>query len=399
MSVDDWPDCETGTGTEMTTEQHPPAAGPVRTVPGGGRVTEPAPGPAWRKVYDSDPDAVPTQSPGWAAAVRAGGLVRDRSALYEFPDGGTAVWPAVGRLPRVGGRALSTASWPHGWGYGGVLAQDGALSPDQVSSVLSDQAARYPLALRLAPMPLRASWYAHVTAGGWTRTAQRTQIVPLEELSDLWKAYRHQARTGVRKAEKQGVEVDVPPAAQGVAVFSELYRRNVDRWAAERGQPLAAARLLARLRDVPGQVAAVSRELGPDCRIWVASRAGEPVGAAVVLSGRQHALGWLSAMDPDLARVTQGTYLLHWRTMSVAQQEGVRQFHMGESDPGSAVERYKRNFAARSVDYDVLHHELLAWTPARAMSRRGAERVLARTAPARQAAARTVAAWRERARG
>jgi hypothetical protein len=112
------------------------------------------------------------------------------------------------------------------------------------------------------------------------------------------------------------------------------------------------------------QVAAVAAALGEGCVVWSAHHEGRPVAVNVVLQHGRHALGWLSAMDTALARETLATYVLHVRSLEAAAAEGVRWFHMGESDPGSAPEKFKAYFGARPVDYEALRLERLPLTSA-----------------------------------
>ncbi|MBA3907223.1 MAG: GNAT family N-acetyltransferase, partial [Pseudonocardiales bacterium] len=136
------------------------------------------------------------------------------------------------------------------------------------------------------------------------------------------------------------------------------------RWAAHREQPLALARRLAARRDRPGQVAAAAAALGSNCVIWSVLRAGEPVAVNVVLTTTGHGIGWLCAMDEQLARETLATYLIHSLSLQDACEQGIRWFHMGESDTGSGAEHFKKYFGAVPCEYATLRFERLPFAKA-----------------------------------
>jgi hypothetical protein len=82
----------------------------------------------------------------------------------------------------------------------------------------------------------------------------------------------------------------------------------------------------------------------------------------VVLRRGRHALGWLSAMDPVPARETLATYRLLADQVRHACGAGVGWFHLGESEAGSGVERFKANFGAQPVAYQALALERVPLT-------------------------------------
>jgi CelD/BcsL family acetyltransferase involved in cellulose biosynthesis len=328
-------------------------------------VVSPAPRDAWRRALAADPDAVATQTPEWLDCLCRVRGYRDASRLYELPGGRTLVLPLAART--WGGVRVAEESWPYGWGYGGALATGRPLTRDDARLVLADLAARPLVRAGVVPLPLAAQTWAAAAAAGGPRPVRRvpylTQVVDLDGgFGTVWSTrYRRQARTAVRKAERCDLEVRRDHAA-GLAAFAALHRQSVDRWARQRRQPRWAARLLAGYRDRPGQLGAVTRALGGSCVIWSAYRAGEPVAVNVVLRSGRHSLGWLSAMDRTLARETQGTYLLQSLAIEDSCAAGARYFHLGESDPGSGVERYKRHFGAVPLGYHALRFERVPLT-------------------------------------
>ena len=345
-----------------------------RTAPA---VVSPVPRDVWREVHAADPDAVVTQSPEWADALATRGYA-DASRLYELADGRRLVLPLAAR--RRAGVTVSEESWPYGWGYGGAVVEGGDLTAADARVVLDDLRRR-PAVLRAAvPMPLRGEVWDEAAGPDVARVPYTSQVVDLDGGWDhLWeKSFKRQARNSVRKAER--FELDVRreegttaagPDGRGLAVFRELYAQSVDRWAAQRGQPLALARRLAARRDRPGQVSAAAAALGERCVVWSVLRDGVPVASNIVLAHGDHAIGWMCAMDTTgIARETLATYLLHSLAIRDACEHGVRWFHMGESDAGSGPEHFKRYFGAVPVSYAALRFERLPLSRGEDVARR-----------------------------
>ncbi len=363
------------------------------TVPtdlAGVRVVSPAPRDAWRRALAGDPHAVATQTPEWLDCVCRSTGREDASRLYELPDGRRLVLPLVAR--RFAGVRVAEESFPYGWGYGGVLAdrgreaersrtveegreaersrtvEEGGITEAEVRLVLADLARRPVVRTGVVPLSLAGAPWSAAAPPGSVRVPYRAQVIDLSDGYDhLWaNVFKRQVRNSVRKAERFALDVrrerGDDPDGVGVRAFAQLYGQSVDRWAEQRGQPRWLALRVAASQDRPGQVAAVAAALGERCVVWSAHHEGRPVAVNVVLQHGQHALGWLSAMDTALARETLATYVLHVRSFEAAAAEGVRSFHMGESDRGSAPERFKAYFGARPVDYEALRLERLPLT-------------------------------------
>jgi CelD/BcsL family acetyltransferase involved in cellulose biosynthesis len=312
----------------------------------------------------ADPNAVATQSPQWLDSLCRARGYRDSSRLYELPDGRTLILPLVSRTAAA--VRITLDSWPYGWGYGGVLVSGGRFTAADARVVLADLSRQPVLRTTVVPTPHTAAEWEMAAPRYARRLPYLTQILDLDGGFDtVWsKRYRSQVRRCVRRAERAGLDIRMDHGGAVVETFAALYRESVDRWATQRGQPLPLARFLARCRDRAGQLAVVSNALGESCEIWSAHYRGEPVAVRVSLRFGEHSIGWLAASDSDLARETLANYLLSSNAIEHACHTGARYFNMGESDPGSGVERYKTYFGPRSVEYDALRFERLPITPA-----------------------------------
>ncbi|WP_433787497.1 GNAT family N-acetyltransferase [Actinomycetospora sp. CA-101289] len=350
----------------------------------GVRVTSPAPRAVWATAFAADPHAVPSQSPQWADCLAATRGRVDASRLYELPDGRALVLPLAGR--QVAGVRVAEDSWPYGWVYGGALSTEGPVTEADAAIVLADLVRRPVVRTGVVPMPMTGpSWTS--AADGLGVPVQRvpylSQSLALDGGFDhVWaKRYRKQARRWIKKAGASGLDVAEyagSHALPAVAVFADLYRQSIDRWAADMGRPLPIARAHARLQDRPGHLARVVRGLGDMVRVWTAHRAGEPVSVLVVLEHGPHSFGWLAAMDVRLGAETNAGHLLQSLAIESACAAGRDWFHMGESAPGSGVERFKTSFGAVPMPYEALFTERLPLTAADRALRRAVTAVTTR---------------------
>ncbi|WP_067499394.1 GNAT family N-acetyltransferase [Actinoplanes sp. TFC3] len=324
----------------------------------GFTVVTPAPRSVWEGALAADPDAVVTQSPQWLAGLSRARGYTDASRLYEFEDGTRIVVPLAARA--WAGVPVAQESWPYGWGYGGALVAAGRMTDRHAGAMLADLARQPVLRTGVVPMPLASGLWEAGAPRGVHRVPYLTQILDLAGgFPAVWsQRYRTEVRRHVRRAGRVTLDV-YRDHRHGLAAFSVLHRLAVDRWARQRGQPLWAARLLARQRNADGELAAAAAALGESCVIWSAYWHGEPVAASVVLHRGRHALGWVSAAHRMLAKETSATYLLSSLAIETACAAGAGYFHLGESDPGSGVEAHKAQFGAEAVRYHALRWERL----------------------------------------
>jgi hypothetical protein len=330
-------------------------------------------------VLDADPLAVPTQTPAWLDLTCRAIGGSDASRMYEYPDGRRLVLPMVAR--RRAGLWVTEESLPYGFGYGGLLAEGGEPTERDMRMVLTDLGRRPAVRRALTPNPLASDAWSGVTPPGVVRVEYLSYVLDLEGgFEAAFPRYRSDMRRNVKKAEKQSLDVRVVRDASLVDVFAGLNAQSVDRWAHQRGQPLWIAHAVERHRDRVGQLRLALAEPGLECVGWTAHSNGVPVAAYVALFDRRSAFFWMSAMDKDLANPTRAGALLQSLAIEHACAAGIRWFHLGESDPGSGVARFKEGFGAVPVHQECLRFERVPLTAAEAqlraavgrLSRRGA---------------------------
>ena len=335
----------------------------VRSVTSIARVVTPAPRDTWRSLQCRDPDTLPFQTVKWMDWLCSARGYVDASRLYEFDDGRRMVLPLAGTT--VGGIRVAAESMPYGFGYGGPIGDGTPISAADVHAIVED--------LRRQPLVRTGISPSPHSAGLWTvaRSAALTspllsQVVDLDGGFDtVWsQRYGKKTRNLVRRGAKASLDVRRSSGLDLVTAFESLQRQSVDRWAAQRGQPRWIGRAVERRRDRTGLLVTARTALGDMVAGWTAYLNGEPVAAYVTLSYGTQAVLWMSAMNQDLANRTSAGYLLQSRVIEEACERGARWCHLGESDPGSGVQRFKASFGAASTRHHALRFERLPLTTA-----------------------------------
>jgi Acetyltransferase (GNAT) domain len=339
------------------------------------RITSPAPRDVWEEAFASDPTALVFQSPAWLDCLRASGRYRDASRLYELASGRRLVLP----MARLGGAAdvlAVEASFPPGWGYGGVLASGGARA-DDVAAVFSELSRRKVMRTSLHPNPLvNASW-AEARPRHALTVPRLAHVLNLDGgFARVWEQrFTGSARTAVRKAERSGLTVECDTTGRHTAAFYELFERSLDRWAAAQHEPRALARWRGHRRDPLRKLQLMAQWLGEACRVWVAWLDGRPAAAILVIRGPS-ANYTRGAMDKALAGPTRANYLLHRLAVEDACDAGCRYYHMGETGRSAALAQFKTRFGARPQQYAEYHIEAVPLIALDRALRRGVKRVI-----------------------
>jgi hypothetical protein len=324
-------------------------------------------------VWQDDPDALPTQHPGWIDALTARGGWVDASRLYVTGQGRRLVLPAVRR--RAAGPVGVEASMPTHWGFGGLLGEGGVRAED-VRLVLGDLAGR-PLARQsIRPNPLHG---VHYTAAGVPRgftVDRRAHVLDLRPgLDAVWKSFHDSRRRAIRKAERSGIEVVEDAHGRLLADHFALLELSERRWAEQQHEPPWLARWRARFRDTPEKWHRIARGLDGGCRQWVARRDGAAVASIIVLTGG-NAHYTRGAMDKERAGPVRANDLLMWHAIQAAAAAGYATFHLGESGESPSLADYKERFGARPVEYPEVRLERLPISRADQAARSAVKRVI-----------------------
>ena len=318
-------------------------------------VLSPAPREAWRAALAADPAALPSHDPAWLDAACALAGYEDASRLYDFGGGRHAVLPLVRRRPA--GLPLATAaSFPPGWGIGGLVAPGGP-RPAELAAALADLAAQPYLRTFISPNPLiEPAWAEAAKVAALTGLITTPRTAHVLDLSGgferVWaERFTAGTRRNIRKAEREGVVVKRDTSGELVPVYYELFLRSLDRWAARQHVPPAIKRWRGRQWDSLAKLAGLVGALGGAARLWVAWHEGRPAAGIIVVQGEHNAHYFRAAMDREVAAPTKANYLLHRLAIEEACAAGCRSYHMGQSGSVASIAEFKENFGARPVAY------------------------------------------------
>jgi hypothetical protein len=197
------------------------------------------------------PLAGPSHLPAWLDCVcRANGWV-DVTRLYEMPGGRRLMLPLVRKafVGTPGHSKLLTiqASFPHGWGSGGILAPRGTRTED-AALVLADLADAPGLRTLVRPGFYAAAAWGEAWSRGWgggrqgaLETPRAIHVLDLGGgIEEVWSTrLSSKARTGIsnarRKVDNAVLDIEVGSSPQLVADFYDIYLRWLDSRARERG--------------------------------------------------------------------------------------------------------------------------------------------------------------------
>jgi hypothetical protein len=318
----------------------------------------PAPRDAWRAVYAADPHALLYHSPEWVDLLCSTGGYEDASRLYELPGGRLAV------LPMVRNRVIRReASFPLGWGMGGLLAPGGVRASD-VAAAFAELGSRRVAQISLRPDPLSGSAWEAAHPRNALRVPRLAHVLDLEGgFAHIWsKRFTGVARTAVRKAERSGLTVECDTTGRLLPVHYQLFDQSLARWRGHRRDPLA-------------KLTAMAKHLDGACRLWVAWLDGRPAASIIVIQGPNANIA-RGAMDKDLAGPTRANYLLHRLAIEDACSAGCRYYHMGESGASQPLAQFKTRFGARPYRSAEYHLEKVPVTAVDRALRSAVKRVI-----------------------
>jgi hypothetical protein len=324
-------------------------------------VVSPAPRDVWNEVLAADRYALVSQTPAWVDSLCANNTYSDASRLYLWPNGRQLVLPMV-RAKRWPAGASSEASYPDGWGIGGLIGA-GEITPLEVGSVLADLTGRPLLRTILRPDPLRCAAWAAAERPDVRAIRRVSYILDLAGGFDtVWaKRFRATTRSKVRKAERSNLVVERDTTGRLLPVFYELYWQSIRTWARQHHEPLALARWRAERRDPQRKFERIAQAVGDAMRIWIAWRDRQLVAGVLVLTGR-NAFYTRGATNRELARATRANELLQQLAIQDACREGCHYYHLGDTRGSASLAQFKEQFGAQAYQYAEYRIERLPVT-------------------------------------
>jgi Acetyltransferase (GNAT) domain len=354
------------------------------------RVTSPAPSEVWAEAARSDPAAMPFHTPAWRDCVVSGAGWRDASRLYELPGGRQLILMLASRRG-AGGMLPVAASWPSGWGAGGILAA-GGLRPEEAALVGADLRRGQELSVAVRPgFAAAPAWQGAVPASFTIpRAVHVAQFAGsfTDFTASLGRRQRQQLRSAERHADAAGVVITSGNSPELVQALYDVYLRWIGWRARERKMPAAVAQWRGRRAEPLAKFATVAATLAGDCRIQVAWWEGRPVGAEISLFASGSAVGWRCFTDRTVPARFRLTELLVAGSLRYACETGCRYLEMGESVGRSELAGNKARMGGEQHAFAEYCFERLPLARARAAAggqrKRAEDWIMGRSAAARE---------------
>jgi lipid II:glycine glycyltransferase (peptidoglycan interpeptide bridge formation enzyme) len=216
--------------------------------------------------------------------------------------------------------------------------------------------------ISIRPNPLTAPMWADVQGAGITALPRYSHVLDLTGGLEAVEALRNKStRRGLRKAEKEGVQVELDHTGALLPVHYQLYLTAVQHWSQRQREPLALAMWRAKRRDPLSKLQAMAKHLGRDFCQFVAYHEGRPVASSIMLIGPA-AHDTRAAMDRELAAPVRANDLLQARSIEHALERGCSQYHLGESGANEQLAAFKERFGAVGHHYAEFRIERLPVT-------------------------------------
>jgi hypothetical protein len=329
-------------------------------------------GETWHSILESDPWALPEQTPEWLGAITAGGDFEDVSRLYTLADGRRFVLPLLRRRGLVGAGGWMQSP-PQAWGMGGPVGP--GLDAQVTEMIVRDLATLGAVRVSVRPDPVTGSLWP-LTHPRLVRKERRAHVLELSGGMDTLEAgYSSSTRQNIRRALRRGVEVRLAHGGEFLMLHHELFLKSVDRWASTQREPRVMARFRAQRRDPLRKLESMADHLGERFCNFVAFHDGVAVASIIVLLGRT-AHYTRGAMDSELAGPLRANELLHSRAIQHAVDSGCSRYHMGESCGSASLSRFKEKFGAVPHAYAELYLERLPLTAVDTAARQLVKRVV-----------------------
>ena len=280
------------------------------------------PSPAACEEYVvAHPEGAPYHRPAWMGIIRRTFGHTTRYLVAESASRVVGVLPLVLFDTRLFGRFGVSIPF---FNYGGALADSQQAEHALLTSAIEETKRAGGLYLELRHT---RQLFPELAA----KRHKVAMMLPLESTSDRqWQTLDRKVRNQVRKAEKNGLEVQ-EGGLELVRGFYTVFARNMR----DLGTPVYGIRLFEEVLST-----------FPDCsRVFIVRLAGRPIAASVALwHGTTMEVPWASAIRTFNALC--GNMLLYWHMIRFAIERGFRIFDFGRSTVGGGTFQFKRQWGA-----------------------------------------------------
>jgi CelD/BcsL family acetyltransferase involved in cellulose biosynthesis len=278
---------------------------------------------AWQDFVNTSPNAGYMHHAGWYQILKEAFQVSPRYLVARDRDGAIqGILPTYFSRSRFAGNHLSSL-------------EDGILATGSVAATaLLEEASALRDSCRAEYFQLRGG-IADATPTAVFPTVRT--IVPLYESQEVqWSAIKRQTRGAIRQMEKLPITVECNADLTELDEFYVPYSRRMR----DLGTPVFGRSVFRAIRAHLGATR---------LRLYLMKYQGKPIGGMLCILNGERWTDYLAAVQ-----ITQETkyanYLLYWRVIQDAGQNGATQLDLGRSMPGSGVHLFKRKWGGTDTE-------------------------------------------------
>lgn len=268
--------------------------------------------------------------------------------VLGFPDGSWRV-PLSFKPVGSGGKFLDAVS---PYGYPGIFAAEN-LDLRRIAVAWTETVARLReknvvcAVFRFPPYREISDPWRHKLRGLDTVFLSETIAIPLGDEQSMWDAMEGRSRTAVRKAEREGLQVQIEAASESLANADSNFRRLYETTMMRVGASAEHIYPDAYYRELVSG-------LGEAINVaTVFDAAGAAVASCILLTDTDGAHYHLSGADPIGAQLGANNLMI-WSALKWAASGGHRIMHLGGGTKANdSLFRFKRSFGGEKMPYYI----------------------------------------------
>jgi FemAB-related protein (PEP-CTERM system-associated) len=258
---------------------------------------------------------------GWRNVIEAAYGHRAPYLVAKRAGKVTGVLPLVAVRSRLFGKSLTSLPFLD---FAGTVADDEDSHAALVTKALElgrELEVDYVELRQIAPRP------GHLA----TSTHKVLMTLELESTEDrVWSKLSSERRNRVRRAQKEGLTVEVGGASM-LPVFYDIWTRNMR----DLGSPPHSRKFFAKVLE----------RFGDSCSILLVRRKDDYVGAALTLFSKDTmSVPWVSSLREHFQLYPNN--VLYWEAIRLAVAKGLKTFDFGRSTLGSGTFEFKQRWGA-----------------------------------------------------
>ena len=225
--------------------------------------------------------------------------------------------------------------------YGGIVA-DKKISQDKINEIFGSLLKHRLISINITSNPL----YDYNLPRQYNVRDYFTQILKLEQGFDyIWKNFSKGHKSSAKKAEKEGVSIQLASQLEDYKNYYSMYLGSVRRW----GNNVTSSYQFEFFRNI--------FEIGNDkVRLWLAHFDGKFIAGALFFYHNKHVAYWSNASLEDYFKYYPNN-LLHVEIIKHACENGYKYYDFLPSGGHEGVVKFKKSFGSEKQRLKLWHFE------------------------------------------